>query len=57
MELKNGLSVKNGHLYIADADACALAQKYGTPLYVMNQEHIRKRCRELRGALSRRDSE
>lgn len=53
MELKNGLSVKNGHLYIADADACALAQKYGTPLYVMNQEHIRKRCRELRGAMDK----
>ena len=53
MKLTDGLSVQNGHLFIADSDACALAQKYGTPLYVMNYDLIRARCRELRKAMDK----
>ena len=53
MKLTDGLSVKNGHLFIADSDACALAKKYGTPLYVMNYDLIRARCRELREAMDK----
>lgn len=41
-----GLDVNNeGHLIIGGCDASKLAQIYGTPLYVMNEEVIRSRCR------------
>ena len=53
MKLTDGLSVQNGHLFIADSDACTLAKKYGTPLYVMNYDLIRARCRELRKAMDK----
>ncbi len=36
---------ENGHLYIEGCDATALAQKYGTPLYVMNETLIRNNCK------------
>lgn len=35
----------NGHLFIEDCDAVALAKKYGTPLYVMNETLIRNNCK------------
>ncbi len=53
MKLTDGLSVQNGHLFIADSDVCTLAKKYGTPLYVMNYDLIRARCRELREAMDK----
>ncbi|MGO1369867.1 MAG: diaminopimelate decarboxylase [Senegalia sp. (in: firmicutes)] len=36
------------HLYIGGCDAINLAKEYGTPLYVVNQEEIEDRCREIR---------
>ena len=35
----------NGHLEIGGADCVDLADKYGTPLYVMDEAYIRKVCR------------
>ena len=44
--LHSNLSVNEmGHLCIADRDACELAQKYGTPLMIMDEERIRNNCR------------
>ena len=37
---------KSGHLQIGGCDAVSLAAKYGTPLYVMDEEYIRGICRE-----------
>ena len=34
-----------GHLCIAGVDTTALVAQYGTPLYVMDEERIRERCR------------
>ncbi len=40
------LSVSNdGHLLFAGRDTVELARKYGTPLYLMDEERIRERCR------------
>lgn len=49
----DGLSVVGGHLNVAGVDACELANKYGTPLYIMNEEHIRNQCRKLRNAMDK----
>ena len=42
-----------GHLTIGGADTVALAQQYGTPLYVMDEEQIRLNCRKYRGSIER----
>ena len=36
---------QNGHLMFAGQDTTVLAQKYKTPLYLMDEERIRKNCR------------
>ena len=38
---------QKGHLTICGADTVELAQKYGTPLYVFDENDIRKNCREF----------
>ena len=34
-----------GHLTIAGFDACELAATYGTPLYVLDEDYVRAKCR------------
>lgn len=42
----NNLSVNSlGHLCLAGVDTVDLAKKYGTPLYLMDEDRIRERCR------------
>ena len=36
---------ENGHLCLNGMDTVSLAQQYGTPLYVMDEDRIRERCR------------
>ena len=44
--LYNYLSTnEEGHLTIGGLDACDLAAEYGTPLYVLNEDVIREKCR------------
>ena len=46
------LSVNSdGHLCFAGVDTVGLAAKYGTPLYVMDEDRIRDRCRTYLGAM------
>ena len=40
-----------GHLEIGGCDTVELAEQYGTPLYVMDEELLRKNCRRFRNAL------
>ena len=40
--------VKDNSLYIDDIDAMELVKKYGTPLYVMSEGHIRHQMNELK---------
>ncbi len=42
---------KAGHLEIGGCDAVDLAQQYSTPLYVMDEAHIRQTMRALKKAL------
>lgn len=43
-----------GHLEIGGCDAVALAERFGTPLYVLDEEAFRTKCREYRRAFESR---
>ncbi len=48
----NNLSVnEKGHLCLAGRDTVELAEKYGTPLYLYDEDRIRERCRTYREAM------
>ena len=53
MFISDSLSVNNeGHLTIGGADVSSLAKKYGTPLYIMDEDKIRRTCKIYQDALS-----
>ena len=41
---------EKGHLSFAGYDTAELAEKYGTPLYLMDEDRIRSRVREYKSA-------
>ena len=43
--IQDNISVKDGVLYFAGQSTPALAKKYGTPLYLMDEDKIRENCR------------
>ncbi len=50
----NNLSInEKGHLCIGGQDTVELAKQYGTPLYVMDEETVRKNCRTYKEALKK----
>lgn len=54
MFVSDSLAVNsNGHLTISGADTVCLAEKYGTPLYVMSEDGIRKNCRSFKNAVDK----
>lgn len=54
MFVSSNLSVNDeGHLTVGGADTVALAEQYGTPLYVMDEELIRANCRSFKGSIDK----
>lgn len=49
--LYDNIKTVDGRLYFAGTDVCTLAEKYGTPLYIMDEEKIRSNCRDYKSAL------
>lgn len=49
--LCENIGVNGKHLTFAGADTVTLAQKYGTPLYLMDEERIRHNCRIYKEAM------
>ena len=50
----NNLSVgANGHLFFAGQDTVELAKKYGTPVYIMDEDKIREKCRAYKKAFQK----
>ena len=45
------IELKKGHITFAGQDVCDLAQKYGTPLYLMDEDKIRENCRTYKAAM------
>ena len=52
MILPPHLTVEGGHLLIGGQDTVDLAQRFGTPLYVMDEDRIRENFQRLEGALT-----
>ncbi|MEQ8196727.1 MAG: diaminopimelate decarboxylase [Clostridiaceae bacterium] len=46
MKLFGTAKIENNKLYIGGVEAGALANEYGTPLYVFDEEYIRSNCRD-----------
>ncbi len=54
MLVSDSLAVNSkGNLTISGADTVALAEKYGTPLYVMSEDGIRNNCRSFKNAVDK----
>ena len=54
MFVSENLSVnENGHLTAGGIDTVELAKKYGTPLYVMDEQLIRKSCRSFKSSIDK----
>ena len=46
-----GLEYRDGVLYFADMNTIEIAEKFGTPIYIISEELIRNRYRKLKGIL------
>lgn len=49
----DNISVKDGILYFAGQDTTKLAEQYGTPLYLMDEDKIREKCRAYKHAFEK----
>ena len=47
----NNLSAVNGRLFFAGQDAAALLRRYGSPLYLMDENRIRENCKTYYNAM------
>jgi diaminopimelate decarboxylase len=50
---QKNLEIENNHLWIGGCDTVELASKYGTPIYVINEQTIRQRINELKDVLEK----
>ncbi len=50
MNLPPHLQIKKGHLYIGGVDTVELAAKYGTPLYVTDEQRLRENFKTFQNA-------
>ncbi|MBN1134679.1 MAG: diaminopimelate decarboxylase [Methanosarcinaceae archaeon] len=53
--IKNHLEIENGHLTIGGVDAVEIVKRYGSPLYVTNEERVRKNFRSYQDAFPEAD--
>lgn len=52
MNLLKRMDVKNNNLYFGNINTITLVKKYGTPLYVMDEDQIRDNCRRFIKAMN-----
>ena len=51
--MKRNVTIKNGELHLGGVAASALAREYGTPLYVMEEEKVRRNMRAFRDSMEK----
>ena len=44
---------RDGHLWVEDCDTVRIAERFGTPLYVISEAQLRANCRAIREAFAR----
>ncbi|MDD6265522.1 MAG: diaminopimelate decarboxylase [Clostridia bacterium] len=49
----DNICVKDNTLYFANQNVTELAEKYGTPLYLMDEDKIRANCRRIKNAMNK----
>ena len=49
----DNITVKDGILYFAGQNTVELAKKYGTPLYLLDEDKIREKCRRYKSAFQK----
>ena len=49
----DNISIKDGHLFFANQDTTELAEKYGTPLYLLDENKIREKIRAYKSVMER----
>ena len=49
----NNLQIKDNILYFSGRSTVELAQKYGTPVYIMDEQTIRENCRKYTVAMKK----
>ena len=47
------LSIRNGVLFVEDCDTTRLAERFGTPLYVMSEDQLRRNVRRFQAEFQR----
>ncbi len=54
MNLHYGMDInEEGHLTISGCDTVEIAKQYGTPLYVVDEDFLRKNCKEFKTAMDK----
>ncbi|HHW94503.1 MAG TPA: diaminopimelate decarboxylase [Mogibacterium sp.] len=51
--IEKNITVKDGTLYFAGQNTLELAEKYGTPLYLLDEDLIRENCRTYKNAVKK----
>jgi diaminopimelate decarboxylase len=51
--INDSLNIRDGHLYIEDCDTVALAKRFGTPLFVVSENHLRSNLRRYKNTFAR----
>lgn len=51
--LCDNIEIRDGILHFAGQNTAALAKKYGTPLYLMDEDKVRQKCRMYQRAMRR----
>jgi diaminopimelate decarboxylase len=46
------LSIREGHLWVEECDAVELARRFGTPLYVISEDQLRRNARRIAAAFA-----
>ena len=46
------LSIREEHLWIEECDAVELARRFGTPLYVISEDQLRRNARRIGAAFA-----
>jgi diaminopimelate decarboxylase len=52
-QINHSLSIRNGHLYIEDCDTVELAERFGTPLFVVSESHLAHNFRRYQQAFEK----